>query len=140
MRTFATRLEVTVVHVVIVHISVKVSHGKRASLMTERERLEVGNNTVEANGEFADGYCNGSLYYYDTNHQLPRPLTSEAIYALMENNLFDQRATSRWNVGFVFGWITALCENNPAFFFASIVISNSAIVTESLPVIALQEA
>ena len=63
--------------------------------MTECERLEVGNNTVEANGEFADGYFNGSLYYYDTNHQLPRPLTSEAIYAFMEHNLFDQRM-ERW--------------------------------------------
>jgi hypothetical protein len=108
--------------------------------MTECERLEVGNNTIEADGEFTDGYCNGSLYYYDMNHQLPRPLTSEAIYAFMENNLFDQRATSRWNAGFVFGWITALCENNPTFFFASIVIPESAIVTGALPVITLQEA
>jgi hypothetical protein len=58
----------------------------------------------------------------------------------MENNLFDQRATARWNAGFVFGWITALCENNPAFFFARIVIPDLAIVTESLPVITLQEA
>lgn len=140
MRTSATRLEVTVVLVVIVHMSVKELHRKRASLMAERERLEVGNNTIESDGEFADGYCNGSLYYYDTNHQLPRPLTSEAIYAFMQDNLFDQRATARWNAGFVFGWITALCENNPAFFFASIVIPDSAIVTESLPVIALQEA
>lgn len=108
--------------------------------MIECERLEVGNNTVEANGEFADGYFNGSLYYYDTNHQLPRPLTSEAIYAFMEHNLFDQRATPQWNAGFVFGWITALCENNPTFFFTSIVIPDSATVTEVLPVITLQEA
>ena len=135
MRTPATHLEVTVVLVVIVHISVKASHRKRASLMTERERLEVGNNTVEADGEFADGYFNGSLYYYDTNHQLPRPLTSEAIYTFMQENLFDQRATPRWNAGFVFGWVTALCENNPTFFFASIVIPESANVTEALPVI-----
>lgn len=108
--------------------------------MAERERLEVGNNIVEADGEFADGYCNGSLYYYDTTHQLPRPLTSEAIYTFMEHNLFDQRATPRWNAGFVFGWITTLGENNPAFFFTSIVIPESAKVTEALPVITLQEA
>jgi hypothetical protein len=57
--------------------------------MTERERLEAGNNTVEADGEFADGYYNGSLCYYDMNHQLPRPLTSEAIYTFMQENLFD---------------------------------------------------
>lgn len=106
--------------------------------MAECERLEVGNNTVEADGEFADGYCNGSLYYYDTNNQLPHPLNSEAICAFMENNLFDQRATARWNAGFVFGWITALCESNPAFFFTRIVIPEPA--TEALPFISLQEA
>ena len=39
--------------------------------MRERERLEVGNNTVEADGEFADGYCNGSLYYYDASIVIP---------------------------------------------------------------------
>lgn len=108
--------------------------------MAEREKLEVGNNTVDADGEFADGYYNGSLYYYDTNHQLPRPLTGEAIDTILKENLFDQRATPRWNVGFVFGWITALCENNPAFFFTSIVIPESTAVTESLHAIALQEA
>ena len=84
--------------------------------MTEREKLGVGNNTVEADGDFADGYFNGSLYHYDTNHQLPRPFTGEAIYTFMTENLFDQRATAEWNAGFVFGWITAYCENNPAFF------------------------
>jgi len=40
----------------------------------------------------------------------------------------------------VFGWITALCENNPAFFFASIVIPELAIMTESLPAITMQKA
>ena len=107
--------------------------------MAEREKLEVGNNTVDADSEFADGYYNGSLYYYDTNHQLPRPLTCEAIDTVMKENLFDQRATPRWNAGFVFGWITALCENNPAFFFTSIVISESVPFTEPLPTIILQE-
>ena len=107
--------------------------------MADREKLEMGNNTVEADGKFADGYYNGSLYYYDRNHRLPRPLTSEAVYAFMTENLFDQRATAKWNAGFVFGWIAALCENNPAFFFTSIVIPESAVVTESLPAITLQE-
>jgi hypothetical protein len=108
--------------------------------MEKREKLEVGNNSVEAGSDFADGYYNGNLYYYDTNHQLPRPLSSEAISTLMLSNLTDQRATSEWNAGFVFGWITALCENNPAFFFTSIVIPESVAVTEPLPDVALQKA
>ena len=107
--------------------------------MGNREMLEVGNSIVEAEHEFADGYCNGSLYYYDTNHQLPRPLTSEALCSFMMDNLFDQRATARWNAGFVVGWVTALSENNPAFFFASIVIPESTRHTEPLPTL-LQEA
>ena len=107
--------------------------------MEKREKLEVGNNSIEAESEFADGYYNGSLYYYDMNHQLPRPLISEAVHTLMLSNLFDQRATAGWNAGFVFGWITALCENNPAFFFTSIVIPESVVVTAPLPN-ALQEA
>jgi hypothetical protein len=104
--------------------------------MAEREQLEVGNNVLEAEAhdEFADGYTNGSLYYYDTNHRLARPLTTNSVYNFMAENLSDQRATPRWNAGFVFGWITALCENNPAFFFSSIVIP------EPLPAITLQEA
>lgn len=109
--------------------------------MAEREQLEVGNSIVEAEAqdEFVDGYINGSLYYYDTNHQLARPLTTESVYTFMNENLFDRRATTRWNTGFVFGWITALCENNPAFFFASRVIPQWAIVTELQPAITLQE-
>ena len=102
--------------------------------MEKRETLEVGNNHVEAAGTFADGYCNGNLYYYDTNHQLPRPLTCEAICSLMLSNLTDNRATPEWNAGFVFGWIAALCENNPAFFFTSIVIPESVAVTEPLSI------
>lgn len=108
--------------------------------MAEREKLEVGNNTIEADSEFANGYHNGNLYYYDTNSPLPRLLTSEAICTFVQDNLFDQQTTLQWNAGFVFGWVTALCENNPAFFFTSIVIRDSATVTESLPIIALQEA
>ncbi len=73
--------------------------------MPAREKLEIGNNSVEADGEFVDGYYNGSLYYYDTNYQVPRPITSEVIYTFMMNNLFDKRATARWNAGFVFGWM-----------------------------------
>lgn len=102
--------------------------------MAEREQLQAGNNTVEADGDFADGYSNGTLYYYDTNNRLPTPLTGEVVYTLMMTNLSNQRATARWNAGFVFGWIAALCENNPAFFFTSILIP------EALPIITLQEA
>jgi hypothetical protein len=108
--------------------------------MARREKLQVGNNTIEADGDFADGYFNGSLYYYDTNHQLPCPFTCQGIYAFMQENIFDQRKTAEWNSGFVFGWITALCENNPAFLFTSITIPESVTVTEALPVITLQEA
>jgi len=105
--------------------------------MGTRERLEVGNNLIEAEiqDEFADGHLNGSLYYYDTNHQLVRPLTTESIYIFMMENLFNKRATAQWNAGFVFGWIAALCENNPSFFFTSVNIPEA----NSLPVVALQE-
>jgi len=103
--------------------------------MAQPEKVRIVNNTIEVDGDFADGYFNGSLYYYDTKHQLPRPFTSQDIYALMMQNLRDERATPEWNAGFVFGWITALCENNPAFFFTSITIPESVTVTEALPVI-----
>jgi len=56
------------------------------------------------------------------------------------SNLTDKRATPEWNAGFVLGWITALCENNPEFFFTSIVILESIVVTEPLPNVALQQA
>lgn len=108
--------------------------------MEKRETLEIGNNRVEAESKFTDGYCNGNLYYYDTNHQLPRPLTGEAICSLMLSNLTDQRATTEWNAGFIFGWIAALCENNLEFFFTSIIIPESAIETEPLQNVALREA
>ncbi len=108
--------------------------------MAQPEKVRTVNNTIEVDSDFADGYFNGSLYYYDMNHQLPRPFTSQGIYTFMNENLFDQRATAEWNAGFVFGWITALCENNPAFFFTSITIPESATITEALPVITLQEA
>jgi hypothetical protein len=106
--------------------------------MARQERLKVGNNTVEAGvvDEFAAGYSNGYLSYYDRNHQLPRPLTTESVYHFMAENLSDKRATAEWNAGFVFGWITALCENDPAFFFTSLVMPGSA----SLSAAALQEA
>jgi len=113
---------------------------KRAYTMAEREKLQAGNNTIEADGDFAGGYSNGCLYYYDTNHQLPRPFTSQAVYAFMMENLSDRRATAEWNAGFIFGWIVAFCENNPAFFFTSITIPESVTVTETLPIITLQKA
>lgn len=109
--------------------------------MAKREQLEVGNNIVEADvhDEFADGYSNGYLCYYDTNQQLPRPLTTKSMYNFMTDNLFHKQATGQWNAGFVFGWIVALSENNAAFFFTSIVVSESVPFTEPLPFITLQE-
>ena len=108
--------------------------------MAQREKLQVVNNTIEIDGEFAGGYTNGYLYYYDTNYQLPGPFTGQAVYAFMMGNVLDQGATAEWNAGFVFGWIVAFCEKNPAFFFTSITIPESVTVTEALPVITLQDA
>jgi hypothetical protein len=85
-----------------------------------KETLKVGNNAIEA--DFANGYSNGNLYYYDRNHQLPRSLTGHAISAFMAANLSDQRASGSWNAGFVLGWTVALCENDPAYFYSSLVI------------------
>lgn len=62
--------------------------------MAKREMLKVGNNTVEAEEEFANGYHCGDLHYYDTNCQLPHPFTGEAIQAFMIESLFDRQATS----------------------------------------------
>lgn len=74
--------------------------------MAKPEQIVVGNNIIEAaiHDDFADGYSNGYLYYYDTNHQFPRSLTTVCIYDFMKENLFDRRATPQWNAGFVFGW------------------------------------
>jgi hypothetical protein len=110
--------------------------------MAIREQLEVGNNIIEAEAhdEFADSYSEGYLYYYDTNRQLPHPITTESVYTFIMENLFDQQETIRWNAGFVFGWIAALCENNPTFFYTSIIIPECVSPTKPAPTITLQEA
>jgi hypothetical protein len=79
-----------------------VSQAEMESLnMAVRDQLKVGNKVIETeiHDEFADGY----LYYYDTNHQLSRPLTTKSIHAFMTDNLVAKRASSQWNTGFVFG-------------------------------------
>lgn len=58
----------------------------------------------------------------------------------MVENLFDKRVTTLWNAGYVFGWISSLCENNTAYFFTSIVIREPVTVTEALPTVTLREA
>ena len=93
--------------------------------MAKQEKQEAGNNSIETESELVDGYYNSNLYCYDPHRQLPRPLTSEAIRTFVMCNLFNQRATPQWSTGFVFGWIAALCEHNPVFFFTSIVIPGS---------------
>lgn len=104
--------------------------------MAKQEMLEVANNTIEDNDrEFADGFTNGYLYYYDTNHRLSHPYSCQAVYTFMMDNLYDERKTRRWNAGFVFGWTAAFSENNPEYFFTSIVIYESNSVTEPLPII-----
>jgi hypothetical protein len=75
-----------------------------------KEILKVGNNAIEADADFTDGYSNGNLYYYDGDHQLPRPLTGHAISAFIAANLSDQRASGGWNAGFVLRWTIALGE------------------------------
>lgn len=107
--------------------------------MAKRDMLRVGNNTIESEEEFAYGYYCGDLYYYDMNCQLSHPFTSEAIQAFMLESLSDKQATPTWNAGFVFGWIAALCENNPSFFFSSVPIPEPIVLTELLPTIALRE-
>ena len=57
--------------------------------MAVREQLRVGNNVLdtEVYDEFADGYSNGYLYSYDTNHQLSRPFTTKSIHVFMTDSL-----------------------------------------------------
>lgn len=106
--------------------------------MAKQAMLEVINNAIEDNDEeFGDGFINGYLYYYDTNHQISRPLSCQAVYTFMMDNLHDERKTKRWNAGFVFGWTAAFSENNSDYFFTSIVIPDS--VTETLSITTVQE-
>jgi hypothetical protein len=98
--------------------------------MAARETLEAGNSSIDAESEFADGYCNGNLYYYDTNHQFPHPLKSEAISRLILDNLHDARKSVQWNAGFVCGWLVAMCENHPDYFFTSLPIAPPVPVAE----------
>ena len=88
----------------------------------ERKQVEVGNNVIEASEEFEDGYYNGSLYYYDTNSELPKPLTSEFVETFVKEGLSYPSASPQWNAGFVLGWTAALCENDPAGFFTTTVL------------------
>ena len=90
--------------------------------MATREILTVGNNTIDAESQFADGYCTGNLSYYNTNQQVPRPLTSETIRRLILDTLSDTQESPSWNTGFVCGWLAAKCENNPEYFFTSLPI------------------
>ena len=61
--------------------------------MAKREMLRVGNNTIEAEEEFAHVYKCGDLHYYGTNCQLTHPFTSEAIQVFMLESLFDKLVT-----------------------------------------------
>ncbi len=55
--------------------------------MAKQEVLEVANNTVvNDDDEFADGFGNGYLYYYDRAHQLACPLTCQSVYAFLCEN------------------------------------------------------
>ncbi len=97
--------------------------------------MVVNNQILDDDDGFSDGFYNGHLLYYDTNFQLPRPLTCQSIYAFMKENLADPRESEHWNAGFVFGWIAALSENNPDSFFTSTLLTE----TESVHHAALQQ-
>ena len=108
--------------------------------MAKQEMLEVVSNTIQDyDKEFADGFINGYLYCYYTNHQLSRPLSCQSVYAFMMDNLSYKRKTSKWNAGFVIGWTVAFSENNPDYFFTSLIMPESIAITEPLPIITLHE-
>ena len=91
--------------------------------MTTYQMFEVGNNRlIDNHADFSSGFYNGNLLYYDTNFQPSEPLSCQTVYQFIRENLSDHRDTDRWNVGFVFGWLVALAENRPDFFFTSIVL------------------
>lgn len=86
---------------------------------------------------FPTGWFLGRHYLYQM--MLKKRLKEEFAYHFMSENLSDRRAAAEWNAGFVFGWIAALCENDPGFFFTSLVIPWSAPGRASLSVATLQE-
>lgn len=95
------------------------------------EPLEVVNNhLVDDDAEFVDGFYNGYLYYYDTNHQLSRPLSCQSVYCFLRENLNDTSKSHRWNAGFVFGWTAAFSENLPDYFFTSIILPDASPITQ----------
>jgi hypothetical protein len=105
-----------------------------------QETIQVVNNQVLDNDdEFSGGFYDGYLYHYDTNVQLPHPLTCQSIYAFMQENMANMRESKRWNAGFVFGWVAALSENNPDYFFTSIALPEQLPATEPLCHVTLQE-
>jgi hypothetical protein len=107
--------------------------------MAKHEMLEVVNNqVVDDDNAFVDGFRNGYLYYYDTNHQLARPLSCQAIYAFMSENLADCRKPERWNAGLLFGWVAALSENCPNCFLSSIALPEVLPVDEPSSLVALR--
>lgn len=104
------------------------------------ELLEVVNNhLVDDDAEFADGFYNGYLYYYDTNHQLSYPLSCQSVYTFLSENLNDTSKSHRWNAGFVFGWSAALSENHPDYFFTSILLPDAFPTTQPVSLSLLQE-
>jgi hypothetical protein len=105
-----------------------------------REQITAGNNRIDANEQFLDGYDNGSLYYYDRNHQVSSPVSSEVLRDFLTKNLHDPRETDDWNAGFVVGWMKAFFEHHLQDFYSSISLDEYVGRTESLSVVSLQEA
>jgi hypothetical protein len=102
--------------------------------MATPELLEfVKNIIIDDQPEFSSGYYNGYLYYYDTNTQLPQPLTCQAILQFFKENLADPSASEAWNLGFLCGWMVALNENNPDHVFTSVLVEEPDLVLLKQP-------
>jgi hypothetical protein len=101
--------------------NVKVTQGEK-NMTEERKQVEVGNRTIDASSEFEEGYCEGRLYYYDTNNQLRQPLTSEQLYDLLAKCFKEALKRPQWQAGFIMGLMAALCENDPNRGFTSTII------------------
>ncbi|QBD82207.1 hypothetical protein EPA93_42005 [Ktedonosporobacter rubrisoli] len=94
--------------------------------MARQTMLKIGKSSiVDDDEDFTEGFFNGCLYHYDTNSEQPYPLTSQSIITFLKECLLDKRHNEKWNSGFVLGWITALNENNPKYFFTSILPETS---------------
>ena len=86
----------------------------------KRKQLEIGNSTIDASEEFAEGYYEGRIYYYDDNNKLREPMTSEQLNALLDRLFKEPFKQPAQQSGRIVGLLVALCENDPNRGFTSI--------------------